>query len=261
VTTLEEVQTGLRLASKEVQAFLQSEPDVHAITPGGEWTIRDTAVHLICATRMYTMLLSDRPSPMRTAVEQPKSHASFLNAGFFLAMDEDRPRQLADLVERAVASFLDSTIGRDFANPVQYVGLPVSVGIMAGLQCFEYLLHGFDMARAVGTEWVCPESVADPALTTGGQLTTAFLDPAKATDLHASFAIEGGSERICCQVRAGTMEPLAANTDTDCSITGPSSQILLWLTGRIGWEDAGLSASGPRADLAPTLADKLVPLG
>jgi hypothetical protein len=38
------------------------------------------------------------------------------------------------------------------------------------------------------------------------------------------------------------------------------AQILLRLTGRTGWEDAKLSASGPRPHLGPSLANKLIHL-
>jgi hypothetical protein len=184
---------------------------------------------------------------------------STLNEGFFLGMDEDRPKTLADLTERAVASFLDGTTARKTDDPFQYQGFAVTVDSMAGGQCFEYLLHSFDMARAVRREWSCPETVADAALATVGPVRISFFDPDAGRDLEASFAIEGGSGRICCQVRAGTMELLDADADTDCSITGPSSQVLLWLTGRAGWEDAKLSASGPRPEVAPSLAATLVP--
>lgn len=129
---------------------------------------------------------------------------------------------------------------------------------MAGSLCNEHLLHGFDIAQAIGREWACPEPVADLALDVIGSVFLSFLDPAKAGDLQASFALEGGSARVCGQVRAGAMEPLGADADTDCSITGPSSQILLWLSGRVGWEGAGLSTSGRHPDLGPGLADKLV---
>jgi uncharacterized protein (TIGR03083 family) len=253
MTTLEELQIGLGLASEEVFAFLRSDPDVYALTPSGEWTVRDTAVHLICFSRLWNMLLTDRPSPMRAAYD-----TSVLNASLFLAMDEDRPKMLADLAERAVASLLDRTTGRRLEDPWRYSGNDLTVGLMVAAECLEYLLHGFDMARAVGRDWAFSEPAADLALAVVGPVFLFLLDPAKAGDLQASFAIEGGSGRICRQARAGSMEILDADADADCSIAGPSSQLLVWLTGRVGWDDAELSASGRRPDVARTLADKLV---
>lgn len=92
-----------------------------------------------------------------------------------------------------MASVLGGTTGRKFDDPCQYFGLDLNVGFMLALQCSELLLHSFDMARAVGREWACPESVADLVLTVQGPVLLTFpFDPAKASDLQASFAMEGG---------------------------------------------------------------------
>ena len=69
MTTLEDLQVGLGLAAAEVLALMRSEPDVDALTPGGEWTVRDTAVHLICVPRMYTRLLNGQPAPFGSLLE------------------------------------------------------------------------------------------------------------------------------------------------------------------------------------------------
>ena len=67
-TTLEELHDGLRLPCAEVLALLRSEPDVQALTPGGEWTVRDTAVHLTVVPRLYRGTANrfrSRPAPYR----------------------------------------------------------------------------------------------------------------------------------------------------------------------------------------------------
>jgi hypothetical protein len=119
----------------------------------------------------------------------------------------------------------------------------------------EYLLHGADMASAVGRQWSCPESAADTAFGLMAPLLVPYVfDSEVAGTLDGSFALGGTGGRLCYQVHSGTIEPVDPETDADCSISGPSSQWLLWLGGRAEWEDAGLSASGPRAELAPRFA-------
>jgi hypothetical protein len=81
-----ELQDGVRRASAEVVKVLRTDPDVQALTPGGEWTVRETAVHLICETRMYTLVLKEQPSRFQTPAD-----LSLWNAVAFLAMDEARP--------------------------------------------------------------------------------------------------------------------------------------------------------------------------
>jgi uncharacterized protein (TIGR03083 family) len=232
----------------EVLSFLRSEPDVYALTPGGEWTVRDAAVHLICGTRLHDTLIRGRPSRYRTAYDPSVS-----NAALFLAMDESQPTVLADLDEAAVASFIDALSRRGPHDPCQYADLSLTVGIIAAFQSFEYYLHGFDMAQAVGHKWACPEAATDSTLAVTGPVLLSGLDPEIAGDLKGSFAIEGQFGRICCDVHSGVTEALDADADTDCSIIGPSSKLLLWLTGRVGWEDAGLSASGMRPEIANSL--------
>jgi hypothetical protein len=90
-----------------------------------------------------------------------------------------------------------------------------------------------------------------------GPLMASLFNAEVAGDLTASFALDSLGGRICYQVRSGTMEAVTslntADADIDCSIAGDSSQLLLWLTERTGWDDAGLSASGPQRHLAPSL--------
>jgi hypothetical protein len=95
---LADLQDGVRRASAEVVKVLRTEPDVQAVTPGGEWTVRETAVHLICERRTYTILLEGRPSRFQTSFD-----FSAWNSALFLAMDEDHPSVLANLVEDAIS--------------------------------------------------------------------------------------------------------------------------------------------------------------
>ena len=44
--SLGELQDGVRRASAEIVKVLRTGPDVQALTPGREWTVRETAVHL-----------------------------------------------------------------------------------------------------------------------------------------------------------------------------------------------------------------------
>jgi uncharacterized protein (TIGR03083 family) len=251
--TLEELQDAVRLASGEVAAFLRSEPDVHTLTPGGKWTVRDTAVHLIVGPRMYRVMVSGQPCPLREM-----SDLGAWNVGTFFALEEDRPMVLADLFERSVTSFLASTSGRGRDDPCPFyedLGGHSTVGELTLGLIFEQLLHGADMAFGVGREWSYPASAADVAYAeVAPLLVPSHFDSGAADDLDASFAIDGPGGRFCYQVRAGAIDALAEDADTDCSISASSGQWMLWLSGRTSWEESGFATSGGRAELAPRIA-------
>jgi uncharacterized protein (TIGR03083 family) len=252
--TLEDLREALRLASSAVAVFLRSEPDAQAMTRGGVWSVRDTAVHLTCGTRMYTGMLQGGPSPIRTLTDLPA-----WNAGVLIAMDEDRPKVLANLTERAVASFLDATsqFHGDDLRPYHF-GLTLSTSSFVSALSYEYLLHGADLAWAVDRVWSCPELAADSTIVPVARNMAVIFDPQAAGGINASFAIKSPSTRCCYKVSDGSIEILDAAADVDCSIAGSSSRLLLWLTGRAGWEEARLSASGRESQLAPSFTDLFI---
>ena len=182
------------------------------------------------------------------------------NAAVFLAMDENRSAVLADLTEVAVTSLLEASTRRRRDDQCQYRGAPLTVGIISAAMCNEYLLHSYDMVRAVGREWSCPEAAADVGWSVVSPFWIALFNPEMAGHVEGSFAIESPHDRICYQVRSGSMEVLNPDVDTDCTIAGLSSELLVRLSGRKGWEDTNLLASGPRPEMARSVASLLNPL-
>jgi hypothetical protein len=165
---------------------------------------------------------------------------------------------LADLSERAVGSFIGATAhhrGHDTCPYPAEFGGQITVGMLTAIRVFEYLLHGADMAFAVGRDW----SGSEPAADTAVAMMTPFLlrsgfDSEAAGDLDASFAVDTPGGRFSNQVRSGGIKRLDEGVGTDCSISGASSHWLLWLSGRSDWEDSELSASCQRAHPAKRFA-------
>jgi uncharacterized protein (TIGR03083 family) len=256
--TLDDLQVALDQASRSVIAFLRGHRvNAHALTACGEWTVRDTAAHLIGITRLYTQMLDGQASPLKSLDD-----VVLMNAGIFLGLVEDRPSVLADLVDDAVNALLMTSRGgaRDDRRPFHFGGT-TTVARLVAAPCYEYLLHGVDMMWAVGQPWSCPEQAATTtfAFIFLAPSLAARFDAHKAHDVDATFSVGVDDvTRFCVQIRTGAIELLLPGADTDCSVTGAASQLLLWLSGRSDWEKAGLSATGRRADLAPLVAELLV---
>jgi uncharacterized protein (TIGR03083 family) len=250
--SLGELRDGVRRASTEVVKVLRTDPDVQALTPGREWTVRETAVHLIGGTRMYTVVLNGRPSRFQTPVD-----LSTLNAGLFLAMDEQRPSALAGLVEDAVGRFLEESGHHDRDESHPYGGLTLTTGQQLALSCWEYLLHGYDIEAAVGRPWACPDGLADQTMVAMSTTLRGLINTKAAAEVRASVAIESPAIRICYALKEDGAELLASDSEVDCSITGAPAQLLLWLSGRSGWNTAKLSASGTMPELGQVMTGML----
>jgi hypothetical protein len=87
----------------------------------------------------------------------------------------------------------------------------VTVGSLTANLFNEYLLHGYDMARAVGREWSCPEPAADTTLAVMAPLILTLFNPESAADLTASFAIDSPRSRVCFE---GLRAPRTSSTPT-----------------------------------------------
>ena len=213
MTTLEELQTGLQPASAEV---------VVSCGPSRTSTRSPQAASGLCvtppctssATRAYTRHCS-RIS--RSGSEQSMTPRS-MNEAFFVAMDEDRPRALAEQRRDVVPRWHQRPQARR-SLPIRWVRLdrrchrrrPVRRALTPLLR------HG----PGCQAPMVLPRDRRRCSPACNWPRVRLLPRREKTDDLHALFAIEGDqSTRFCCQVRAGTMEFLDADADTDGSISG-----------------------------------------
>ena len=58
--------------------MLRQLDDTSQLTLGGQWTARDTAVHLIGYVRFYTAVLGGQPSPVQRWEDLEVVNAAFL---------------------------------------------------------------------------------------------------------------------------------------------------------------------------------------
>src|SRR5262249_27134317 len=140
------------------------------------------------------------------------------------ALDEEDPAILADLLEQATGSLIAATRkhGPDASCPYYVAfGGELTVGVLNAILINEYLLHGADMAAAVGRDWSCPESAAEiPFAIQAPIVVPYFFDSSAAGALDGSFALDTPRVRLGYRVRSGNIEALAEETEYDCSITG-----------------------------------------
>ncbi|WP_410637094.1 maleylpyruvate isomerase family mycothiol-dependent enzyme [Amycolatopsis sp. lyj-346] len=136
------------------------DPHARAI---GEWSIAEAASHVGMIALMYTAMIRGDGGPLPLpGLEEPIDAASVdtisrMNALALELYPERDPIRLAARLRADIAEVLLVSADLDPEKPVWWLGgsqVPVA-GVLAHL-VNEMLIHGFDIARALGRPWRIP---------------------------------------------------------------------------------------------------------
>lgn len=166
----DDVLAALDAALERFVALLRDVPPASAPTPVPDcpgWTVADTAAHVLTVVRRA---LTDRrrsATPADTAV---------LNATCLDETEERALPRLADLVERDGTAAVHVGLA---GVPVEvrfpfHAGATTTVVPAACILLADVLVHGHDIAAALGREWPIPSAEAGMVLRGGAELLTAW---------------------------------------------------------------------------------------
>jgi uncharacterized protein (TIGR03083 family) len=218
------------------------------------WTVRDAAAHLVAGTALYQELAVGAPSPV--LVLSPEALARY-NDERIADVAATETAVLATHLADEVAGFVAATDGRAGAQPVcWHGGIPLDLAQLTCVLLGEYVVHGYDLATALGAPWPVGAAHAALVLHGYGPLQAHSTDPAAANGHTAVYGIDlGGGMRSTVRFTDGavTVEPGDAGP-VDCEIGSDPVTFLLVGTGRLAqWPAVALGllrAGGPRAELA-----------
>ena len=246
-------------ATERVAELIASIPDPRALPPGSQWTVRDIAAHLVVGGGVYTDIAQGVPAPYMS-LEPAYLHAEFTRRNADIA--ETDPAKLSRLFVDAMEGFLDATSDRAGDTPVIFHGQnPFTVAGQAGVLLGELLLHGYDIATAIGRPW--PLEVADTQLVLAAYPPALgfILNPETTRGLSAGFGIElRGVGEMAVRFTDGVygLEEAGAGP-VDATISADPVAFLLIGTGRLSRYQAialGLmSVGGNHPDLALRFPD------
>jgi uncharacterized protein (TIGR03083 family) len=240
---LQSVAEGTRQLSAVLHGLDRSTAGIAEV---GEWTLSQTTAHVIGTVRLYRRMLTGWASPLQAG------GLPTLNAGYFAGLVEDRPDVLADLLEEAVDAYAAEAleVGPDTICRFHH-GLQMDVVTVTAFLGNEILMHGWDIASAVGMAFADDEAalaVVDILI----PVLAPLVDP-DALKLGGRVAIDlDGDVRHGYELAPDGATYIAAGpgVDFDCIVHGPAFELLLWRGGRGEWPGAGLRASGARPELA-----------
>lgn len=251
---LADARSALEAVTKRTVALLRSLPEANVPIPNSDWTVRDAAVHLANYGPVYAEIARGTPSPVASLAV---ADLAAENAGRAADIAETDPGKLADLAAEEASSLLEAVAGRRGDQAVIFhQGIHLDV---AGLVCIalgEQVLHGYDMALAVGRPWAIDPLHVGLILYGYGPLFPAIVDPETARGVTCGFGIElrGGG---CLTVRftdgSCAIEPPDSGP-VDCTISADPVAFLLVGSGRLSqWTAISLGlleGGGKRPELA-----------
>ena len=170
--TIQEGLDALRRAAAATGELLgpisDSRADVRV--PGLTWTFAETAAHLVALLRQSAAFANGarNGAAERAALPPSGSPGERLALGNARELDrlgERRIPVLRQLLENSVDEYATLITGRRDGGPVETLFGPEDPAAMTAALVAEQLVHGFDLARAVGRRWVIDPDTARLTLT------------------------------------------------------------------------------------------------
>ncbi|GAA1267024.1 maleylpyruvate isomerase family mycothiol-dependent enzyme [Sphaerisporangium rubeum] len=155
-------RTALKETGDRFAALVTSVPDP-AVMATKDWTIAETAAHVVVISRMYTALARADGTPFPIdGLDSAVAPVTIETVGLFndISLERFTERDLKVLAARLrddITEILRVTENADPSAPVIWLGSSVVPlgGLFAHL-VNELLLHGWDIATAAGVRWPIP---------------------------------------------------------------------------------------------------------
>jgi uncharacterized protein (TIGR03083 family) len=221
---------ALQAAARQVVALLRAIPNANIPVPRSEWTVAETAIHLVAGTRVYLGCARGEGSPVADLAALPA-----MNAQLFREFPTRDATALAALLDEAVAAFVAATAPARGDEPISWhMGYPLPLAAMTSILVGEFLVHGYDMARATHRPWRIAPAHARCAIAGLASVLPLAVDSvaARGVDVRYEIAVRGGP-RFVCHFQGGGLrvEPPTAGS-VDCRLAVEPVPYLLVAYGR-----------------------------
>jgi len=218
--------------------------NVHGI---GHWSASDVAAHVATVLELNVGLACGTVLPVSAIEAIPGWSQSALEK-----VEDRRPQALADRIQAAVSELTDAASSPDGDPRVAWhAGLSIPISTVLALMVGEAMIHGYDIARALGRRWHIPSAWAETTFRGMVDVVPLYFLPERSAGLLArlEMRLRGIETRALFTVTDDELqisEPGGGRAD--CYISGEPMAVLLLMYGRTG-------------PLRPTLAGHVVAWG
>ena len=253
-------RAGYTVAVERFAQLMESVADTSIAIPNSEWSVRDAAAHVAGSTQRMAALAEGGVSVVPTV---DKEFLAARARQLIADIPETDAGKLAAQIREALERVMAVTDARSADQPIIFHGgVRMNLAELFGLYLGEYLLHGYDVAVAVGAPW--PIDPAHAALAVGGfrPCYPAMYNPA-GDELEATFQLDtAGAHPFFVRVTNATCEAPASPGSVDCVISADAVTELLVMSGRLSqWAAIALGRltfSGDRPEIGPRFHDLFV---
>ncbi|MEB3980979.1 maleylpyruvate isomerase family mycothiol-dependent enzyme [Mycobacterium sp. 663a-19] len=199
----------------------------------GHWSASDVAAHVATVLELNVGLARGRVVPVAAVEAIPDWTQAALET-----VEDRRPQALADRIQAAVTQLADAASSRDGDPRVAWhAGLSIPISTVLALMVGEAMIHGCDIARALGRRWHIPSPWADTTFRGMVQVVPLYFLPERSAGVHArlEMRLRGSETRALFSIADGRLQIAGPNGErADCYISGEPGALLLLLYGRTG---------------------------
>jgi uncharacterized protein (TIGR03083 family) len=222
-------RAAVKVAASQVADLVRSLPDPSSRVPGLDWTVGQTAAHLVAAARVYPGYATGQATPEATIdlaegnlqrIAQVGDHGLGELADLLVAETQRLLKQTADLAPDHRVAF--------------HGGATLDLAAQTGIVLGEYLVHGLDLARSARRPWPIDPGHARLVIAGGTALLPRYLDPDAARGVRVGYDVRvRGGPRFGLRVANGaaTVESGPVGP-VDCHISADPVAFLIVAYGR-----------------------------
>jgi uncharacterized protein (TIGR03083 family) len=232
---------ALRRAAAATGELLGSISDSRADVPvpGLAWTVAETAAHLVALLRQSADFASGARDGAAERAALPASggigeRMALANARELDRLAERRIAVLRQLLESSVDEYATVIAGCRVGGPVETMFGPEDPAAMTAALVGEQLVHGFDLARAVGRRWTIDPDAARLTLTGLVPFLPYMVDAEAIRQVRARIEVRiAGGPRFTLVLDHGQAAVEPADGRCDCWIQAQPVPYLLTGYGRV----------------------------
>lgn len=226
---LAEARSALHTAARQASELVRSLPDPQASVPDLDWTVGQTAAHMVAAPINYVRYATGQADP-ETTID--------LRAGNLERIAQVGRHDLTELAELLIEEtdrYLVRTADLSADHRVPFFGdTTVSLAAQTGILLGECIVHGRDLARSARRAWHINPRHAVLVIGSIAPLWPRYLDREAARGIKVAYDIRvRGGPRFVFRVAGNEaiVEP-GPGGPVDCRISAAPVALLLIAYGR-----------------------------